>query len=113
MTTSTTINVAYARFNIKLAAKDTTAQAIAELQELLYGSAIWGGAEDVEVFLSESNSVIGVSIPLEEDLASILEAGSVLGICQRTWEESSVAKGSSWLSIVTANGEVLYSPLGF
>jgi hypothetical protein len=38
---------AYARFNIKLSVEDGTAQDIAELQELLYGAAIWGGAEDI------------------------------------------------------------------
>ena len=109
----TTTIVAYARLNIQLAAHQQDAHEIAKLQELLHGAAIWGCADDVEVFYSEENNVVGVSIPVEEDIAAVLEAGSVLGICQRIWEESDAYKGSSWLSMVTPTGEVMYSPLGY
>ena len=108
-----TTTVAYARFNIQLNKKDISAQAISELQELLHGAAIWGGADDVEVFYLEKSNIVGVSIPVEEDAASILEAGSVLGMCQRTWEESNAVKGSTWLSLTTTQGEIIYSPLGY
>jgi hypothetical protein len=110
---ATMTTVAFARFNIQLAAHQQDQIEIAKLQELLHGAAIWGCADDVEVFYSEENNVVGVSIPVEEDIASVLEAGSVLGICQRIWEESDAYKGSTWLSLVTPTGEVIYSPLSY
>lgn len=104
---------AYARLNIELKNSDVNPKAIEELQELLYDAAIWGGADDAEVFYIESKNLVGVSIPVDEHPASVLEAGSVLGMCQRTWEESDSLKGTNWLSLATLKGEIMYSPLGF
>jgi hypothetical protein len=64
--------VAYARFNIQLKTSNNVEQEVATLQELLYDAAIWGGADDVEVFFSKKNYVVGVSIPVEEDIATNL-----------------------------------------
>lgn len=104
---------AYARLNIELKNSDVNPKAIEELQELLYDAAIWGGADDAEVFYIESKNIVGVSVPVEDDPGTLLEAGSVLGMCQRTWEESSVAKGANWLSLATSKGEIIYSPMGY
>lgn len=107
------VTFAYARLNIQLDPESVTPHEIADLQELLHDSALWAEAEDVEVFYSEKNNIVGISIPVEEDPASILEAGAVLGMCQRAWEDSETVKGSTWLSLITPKGEIIYSPLGY
>jgi hypothetical protein len=104
--------VGYARFNIKLD-EGTSADEILQLQEQLHDAAVWADAEDHEVFYSEENQIIGVGIPVEEDISSVLEAGAVLGFVKRMWEESEKeSSASTWLSLVGLDGQVIYSPLG-
>jgi hypothetical protein len=109
----TTNTVAYARFNIEITATEDKAQAITKLQQVLHDAATEACADEFEIFYSELHDVIGVSVPVDPDLASVLEAGNVLGYCQRAWEESDAIKGSTWLSLVDGNGEVMDSPLGY
>ncbi len=96
----------FARFNIHIT-KPTTAEDISKLQAALYDAALWAAADDPEVFFLEDKNVLGVSVEVEEDRLSMLEAGSILGQCQLTYERSDLAIGPTWLSLHDSDGEVI------
>ena len=83
------------------------------MHELVWGNATatWSNAENFEIFFSEKDNIIGVSIPVCEDIAEVLEAGSALGICNRVFEESGLSNGRVWHSLVSVSGAEIYSPL--
>jgi len=80
-------------------------------QELLHDSAIWAGAEDLEVFFIESEKIIGISIPIEQDPMLVLEAGSILGQVQRSVEISEFKFSETWMSIIDEQGNIVESPV--
>jgi len=102
----------FARFNLHLKDNSKIEADITDLQELLYNSAVWAGAEDPEVFYESDKNVVGVSVPFENDIMLILEAGAILGQCQVAYEKSKYMESikANWLSIVDASGKVLESP---
>jgi hypothetical protein len=104
---------AFARFNIQITATEEKTADIAKLQQVLHDAAVEACADEFEIFFSELHGIIGVSVPVDLDLASVLEAGNILGYCQRAWEQSDAISGSTWLSLVKQNGEVIDSPLGY
>ena len=108
----TTVNstAAYAKLNIQLSTTLTAAE-ILKIESVLHDSAIWSNADDFEVFFSEKDNIVGVSIPVGEDIAEVLEAGSALGFCNRMFEESGLSNGSVWHSLVSVSGAEIYSPL--
>ena len=108
----TTVNstFAYAKLNIQLTSS-LTAEEILKIESVLHGAATWSNAEDFEVFFSEKDNIVGVSIPVGEDIAEVLEAGSALGFCNRIFEESRLSNGSVWHSLVSVSGEEIYSPI--
>jgi len=65
----------------------------------------------LEVFFFEKDNIAGVSIPVDEDIAEVLEAGSALRICNRMFEESGLSSASLWHSLVSVSGAEIYSPL--
>ncbi len=103
----------FARFNIELDKNENLGKNAALWQVQLDNFAIEGLAEDYEVFFSEKNAIVGVSIPFDENPMSLLEAGSVLGYCLARYEQSDLdSKRSSWLSIHDGAGNVINSPVG-
>ena len=108
----TTVNstAAYAKLNIQLSTTLTAAE-ILKIESVLHDSAIWSNADDFEVFFSEKDNIVGVSIPVGEDIAEVLEAGSALGICNRMFEESGLSSGTVWHSLVSVSGAEIYSPI--
>ena len=108
----TTVNstAAYAKLNIQLSTTLTAAE-ILKIESVLHDSAIWSNADDFEVFFSEKDNIVGVSIPVGEDIAEVLEAGSALGFCNRMFEESGLSNGSVWHSLVSVSGAEIYSPI--
>ena len=108
----TTVNstAAYAKLNIQLSTT-LTAEEILKIESVLHDAAIWSNADDFEVFFSEKDNIVGVSIPVGEDIAEVLEAGSALGICNRMFEESGLSSGTVWHSLVSVSGAEIYSPL--
>jgi hypothetical protein len=108
----TTVNstVAYAKLNIQLTSS-LTAEELLKIESVLHDAATWSNAEDFEVFFSEKDNIAGVSIPVGEDIADVLEAGSELGICNRMFEESGLSNGRVWHSLVSFSGAEIYSPL--
>jgi len=108
----TTVNsiAAYAKLNIQLSTTLTAAE-ILKIESVLHDSAIWSNADDFEVFFSEKDNIVGVSIPVGEDIAEVLEAGSALGFCNRMFEESGLSNGSVWHSLVSVSGVEIYSPI--
>ena len=108
----TTVNstAAYAKLNIQLSTTLTAAE-ILKIESVLHDSAIWSNADDFEVFFSEKDNIVGVSIPVGEDIAEVLEAGSALGFCNRMFEESGLSSASVWHSLVSVSGAEIYSPL--
>ena len=108
----TTVNstFAYAKLNIQLNSS-LTAEELLKIESVLHDAATWSNAEDFEVFFSEKDNIAGVSIPVGEDIAEVLEAGSALGICNRMFEESGLSKGRVWHSLVSVSGTEIYSPL--
>jgi len=65
----------------------------------------------LEVFFFEKDNIAGVSIPVGEDIAEVLEAGSAMRICNRMFEESGLSSASVWHSLVSVSGAEIYSPL--
>ena len=108
----TTVNstVAYANLNIQFKSS-LTAEELLKIESVLHNAAIWSNAEDFEVFFSEKDNIVGVSIPVGEDIAEVLEAGSALGICNRMFEEPGLSTASVWHSLVSVSGAEIYSPL--
>ncbi len=108
----TTVNstAAYAKLNIQLNSS-LTAEEILKIESVLHDAAIWSNADDFEVFFSEKDNIVGVSIPVGESIAEVLEAGSALGFCNRMFEESGLSNGSVWHSLVSVSGAEIYSPL--
>ena len=108
----TTVNstAAYAKLNIQLSTT-LTAEEILKIESVLHDSAIWSNADDFEVFFSEKDNIVGVSIPVGEDIAEVLEAGSALGFCNRMFEESGLSNGTVWRSLVSVSGVEIYSPI--
>jgi hypothetical protein len=99
----------YARANFKLPV-DVSGEQIVAWQDLLHDSAIWAGAEDLDVFFIEKQLIIGISIPVEDDPMLLLEAGSILGQVQRSVEASDLKSPQQWLSIVDEQGNIIDSP---
>jgi len=108
----TTVNstAAYAKLNIQLSTTLTAAE-ILKIESVLHDAAIWSNADDFEVFFSEKDNIVGVSIPVGEDIAEVLKAGSALGFCNRMFEESGLSNGSVWHSLVSVSGKEIYSPI--
>ena len=108
----TTVNstAAYAKLNIQLNSS-LTAEELLKIESVLHGAATWSNAEDFEVFFSEKDNIAGVSIPVGEDIAEVLEAGSALGFCNRMFEESGLSNGTVWHSLVSVSGAEIYPPL--
>jgi hypothetical protein len=108
----TTVNstAAYAKLNIQLSTT-LTAEEILKIESVLHDAAIWSNADDFEVFFSEKDNIVGVSIPVGEDIAEVLEAGSALGFCNRMFEESGLSSGTVWHSLVSVSGAEIYSPI--
>jgi hypothetical protein len=108
----TTVNstVAYAKLNIKLSSS-MKADEILKIESALHDAAIWSNAEDFEIFFSEKDNIVGISIPVGEDIAEVLEAGSALGFCNRMFEEAGLSNGSVWHSLISVSGAEIYSPI--
>ncbi len=102
--------VAYAKLNIQLKS-DLSSDAFLKIESVLHDAATWSNAEDFEVFFSEKDNIAGVSIPVGEDIAEVLEAGAALGICNRIFEESGLSNGRVWHSLVSVFGAEIYSAL--
>jgi len=108
--TAVNSTAAYAKLNIQLSTTLTAAE-ILKIESVLHDAAIWSNADDFEVFFSEKDNIVGVSIPVGEDIAEVLEAGSALGFCNRMFEESGLSNGSVWHSLVSVSGAEIYSPI--
>ena len=108
----TTVNstVAYAKLNIQLTSS-LKAEELLKIESVLHDAAIWGNAEDFEVFFSEKDNIVGVSIPVGEDIAEVLEAGSALGFCNRMFEEAGLSNGRVWHSLISVSGSEINSPI--
>lgn len=100
----------YARINFRIS-NNLKPEIISEWQSLLHDTALWGGADDLEVFISEKDNIIGVSIPVEPDAMLILEAGHVLGFVASAVEKSKLRSPENWMSFNDANGNVIESPV--
>ena len=104
------MTIYYARANFKLPDHATDAD-IKAWQELLHDSGMWAGADDLDVFFIESEKIVGISIPLEQEPMLVLEAGSILGQVQRSVEISELKCPQQWLSIVDAENNIFDSPV--
>ncbi len=98
-----------ARFNIHAQSK-LSADQLTKLQEALYNAAIWASEDDPEVFFEEKSNVVGVSVIVEDDRLSLIEAGAVLGQCQLAYEKCGENFGPTWLSLHAADESVIDSP---
>jgi hypothetical protein len=99
----------FARKNFQLP-DDTSGEDVTKWQSLLHAAGLEGGAsEDLDVFYSEDNRVIGVSIPIEKDLVLLLEAGEILGYVTAIVDQSSLYSPERWMSIHDDTGRVITS----
>ncbi len=95
-----------ARFNIRVE-RSIPADRMAALQNALYDAAVWACDDDPEVFFVEKTNVLGVSVSVEDDRLSLLEAGAVLGQCQLAYEKFGKSIGPTWLSIHAADESLI------
>jgi hypothetical protein len=102
--------VAYAKLNIQIG-HELSADEMLKIESVLHCAATWSNAEDFEIFFSEKENIAGVSIPVGEDIAEILEAGSALGMCNRMFEESGISSARVWHSLISTSGQEIYSPV--
>ena len=101
----------YARKNFRLPER-VTSDIISQWQELLHDAAIEGGGfDDIDVFYSEKERVIGVSVPIENDPMLLLEAGAILGYVTAEIDRSGLHSPERWMSIHDENGDVIESTL--
>ena len=101
----------YARQNFRLPT-NVTSDILSQWQELLNGAALDGGAfEDIDVFFSEKENIIGVSVPIETDPMLLLEAGSILGYVTAEVDRSGLLSPERWMSVHDENGDVIESPV--
>jgi hypothetical protein len=103
------MKLVYVRTNF-LINSDISDSIISKWQTLLHDAALEGGAIDVDVFYSDNQSIIGVSIPLEEDPMLILEAGHVLGYVHSAVDSSDLKYSECWMSVNDEFGAVIESP---
>jgi hypothetical protein len=102
----------YARLNLKVKKEAATPANIEKWQKILFDAAIWGEADDAEIFFSDSELVMGVSVPYEDNRLGLLEAGMTLGFCQRMKEENSGDLFEySWQSLHTEDGTTIESTI--
>ena len=101
----------YARKNFRLPA-NVISDIISQWQELRQDAAIdGGGSDDIDIFYSEKESVIGVSVPIENDPMLMLEAGAILGYVTAEVNRSNLYSAERWMSINDDKGNVLESPV--
>ena len=101
----------FARMNFRLPT-DVSIEQVAEWQSILHDAGIEGGAwDDIDVFYSEKENVIGISVPLENDPMLLLEAGSILGYVTAEVDRSKLQSPQRWISIHNENGNVIESPV--
>lgn len=101
----------FARMNFRLPS-DVSIEQITEWQSLLHDAGLeCGASNDVDVFFSENENVIGISVPLENDPMLLLEAGSVLGYATAEADRSKLRSSQRWISIHDENGNVIESPV--
>jgi hypothetical protein len=100
----------YARKNFRLEG-EVTVDLISQWQKLLHDTALWGGADDLDVFYIEDKKIVGVSIPINTDPMLLLEAGEVLGFVTAEVERSSLRSPQCWISVHDELGNVIESPV--
>jgi hypothetical protein len=101
----------FACLNLQLNKSKLSQESISNLQQILHDAAVWGLAEDAEVFYYENDAILGVSVECSKDPLSLLEAGMTLGFCQRAFEDN-VEEGildSTWQSLQEADGAIIDS----
>lgn len=103
----------YATLNVQLGATHKTAECIKKMCDFLAEAAYEADAEIYKVFYSDKNSVVGLSIPFDdEDALEIIEAGATLGHCMGQYEQAKLSEGYMfWKSIDALNGTTLQSPV--
>lgn len=98
-----------ARFNIQIE-KSIAPDRMTELQTALYNAALWAASDDPEVFFIEKTQILGVSISVDDDRLSLIEAGATLGQCLTIYENFGESIGPTWFSIHSADGSIIDSP---
>ena len=97
----------YARTNFRIA-PDITSDVLSQWQEILYDTAMYSGtSDDIDVFYSEDEHIIGVSILLEDDPMLVLEAGSVFGYISAVVDRSKLKSSQRWFSFNDELGNVI------
>jgi hypothetical protein len=104
-------SIAFVRLNVQFSNAAECELNSAKIQEALDDAATWANAEDCEIFYAAEVPLFGINIAVDGDLASVFEAGQVLGICQRIIEEEELGSSCIWSSIHSSNGDVIYSPI--
>lgn len=98
----------FARLNIRIPIDIEIEPNVVTWEKFLSDAAALGYADEYEFFYIAQHRVIGISVPFEPDSPqSLLEAGSVLGYVHRSYEDSEVPAGTTWLSIHDPSDETL------
>ena len=101
----------YARKNFRLP-ETVTSDILSQWQELLHDAAIDGDAEDdIDVFYSVTEKIIGVSLPIKNDPMLLLEVGSVFGYITAQVNRSELNSPERWISVHDENGDAIESPV--
>lgn len=105
------MSLVFACLNLQLNKSKINQENISNLQNVLHDAALWGLADDAEVFYYENDAILGVSVESENNPLSLVEAGITLGFCQKAIEENA-EEGLvefTWQSIKEADGTIIDS----
>lgn len=74
------MEIRYARINFELSASDCTEAVIHSWLEVLEDAVNWGYSHDYTLFFNQELWIVGVSIPVKNEVVELLEVGAVMGI---------------------------------
>lgn len=102
-----------ATLNMKFSDGENSNETILAMEQVLIDAANDSDAEDFEIFYLESDRVLSISFPFEEDcFLELLEAGVVLGNCQQQIMDSDLVRCLSfWKSVDALDGTTIASPI--
>ena len=93
------MEVRYARINFELSASDCTEAVIHSWLEVLEDAVNWGYSHDYTLFFNQELWIVGVSIPVKNEVLELLEVGAVMGIVKIEVVLNDLRFENLWLSL--------------
>jgi hypothetical protein len=101
------MEVRYARINFELSASDCTEAVIHSWLEVLEDAVNWGYFHDYTLFFNQELWIVGVSIPVKNEVLELLEVGAVMGIVKIEVVLNDLRFDNLWLSLEEHDTDVI------